>query len=216
MKKAAIILRCEIFPDNFPFDERFYVNEPFLRVLHEADAVPVPIMSVTDATEAVKFCDSLILTGNPGDVFPEHFGEKPVEGLMLEYDDYPFVSEAIRVFHKYGKPVLGICAGAQEINVTFGGTLFQDIVGHRLKDGSEHHVTIEKDSFIGSVFGPDAMVNSYHHQAVKDVGNGFSVTARADDGTIEAIENGNLIGVQWHPEVINDVRFFRSFFERFT
>ena len=71
---------------------------------------------------------------------------------------------------------------------------------------------IEKDSFLYKTYGTDKKeVNSFHHQAIKNVAQGFNVTAFSNDNTIEAIEKGNVIGVQWHPEKMNDLSFFKSF-----
>ena len=103
----------------------------------------------------------------------------------------------------------------QAINVAFGGTLCQDI-GSQMKSclqhmqqapryNATHKISVEKDSFLESVLGREAMVNSFHHQSVKAAASGFRVTARADDGVIEGIERtgGSFIcGVQWHPEMM--------------
>jgi len=104
-----------------------------------------------------------------------------------------------------GKPVLAICRGSQLANVFLGGTLYQDIpaqlpenVGH---GGTRHTIDIEDDSFLSRLFGTAPLeVNSTHHQCVKDLGKGVTVTARAADGIVEAWEAPGIIAVQFHPE----------------
>ena len=74
-----------------------------------------------------------------------------------------------------------------------------------------HRIQIVPGSFLSSVYGSSASVNSYHRQCVDQVAPGFAVTARAEDGTVEAIEKGNILGVQWHPEVLLDAALFKAF-----
>ena len=102
-----------------------------------------------------------------------------------------------------GKPILGICRGHQVLNVYFGGTLTQHIEGHRASEGTCFHASeTEENSIMRRLFGKTLTVNSIHHQAVNAVGDGFLVTQRSADGTVEAIEHKSMpiIGVQWHPE----------------
>ena len=100
---------------------------------------------------------------------------------------------------------MGIGRGMQVINVVLGGTLYQDIelvmkLNHPI--GESHRVTTTADSKIANLLGPTAVVNSFHHQAVKTVGVGLKATAMSEDGIIEALEHETLpvFGVQWHPE----------------
>lgn len=114
-----------------------------------------------------------------------------------------------------GLPLLGICRGLQVINVAHGGTLTQhlpDALGHEEHmrtrgtfDGNDHDVDVVAGSLAEAVVGQERhRVYSHHHQAVERVGGGLRVTARSDDGTVEALERdgdgGFLLGVQWHPE----------------
>ena len=114
------------------------------------------------------------------------------------------------------QPILGICAGIQEINVIFGGTLNQDIPNHKLKDQSKHNVKLTMKSFLYDVYKSESIkVNSYHKQSIKDLAPEFKITAISDDGIIEGIEKDNIVAVQWHPEVLYDMNFFGSFIEKF-
>lgn len=110
-------------------------------------------------------------------------------------------------------PVLGVCRGFQLINIYFGGSLYEDLpsqfskkIKHRNgKDGfTSHNVTLEHNSRLFELLGEENWtVNSYHHQGVKDLGQGLVVNARSDDGLVEAFENPSykyLCGIQWHPE----------------
>ncbi len=170
----------------------------------------------------IESIDGLILTGGE-DIDPlKWFGEEPVPatGGIVPVRDF-FDIHLVRAAVARGIPVLGICRGEQVINVAFGGTLYQDIpsqaksknpVKHRQSAPREygtHSISVKKDSRLYEILGADVAgsgklsVNSYHHQAVKDVAPGFVVSAYAKDGIVEAIEMKNdphVIGVQFHPE----------------
>jgi putative glutamine amidotransferase len=167
--------------------------------------------------DVVADLDGLLLHGG-ADVCPRTYGEEPLrpewEGDEVR-DRYEI--DLVHRFRDAGKPVLGICRGAQVVNVAFGGTLYQDIAmqvdtervhrSQELYDANRHEVDIEPGSGLAALYpGIDrAAVNSIHHQAVKDVGDGLAVEARSsDDGIVEALrlrgDNGWVVGVQWHPE----------------
>ena len=161
-------------------------------------------------------CSGLIIAGRDRDINPKYYGEKPLEGL--EYPEDPYEDELdfklIELFEKTNKPILGICSGLQSLNIYHGGTLKQHIDEHSSKEQLiRHTIDIEDNSFVHSLYGNKTEVNSIHHQAIKDVAEGFKVTAVADDGTIEAIEKGNLIGLQWHPEVDYEIDTFKKFLD---
>lgn len=128
-----------------------------------------------------------------------------------------FILELIRQAREKKIPIFGICKGIQILNVAFGGTLYQDLKyaglasdSHRQKASdicnNKHMVKVEKDSLLSKLIpNKDVLyVNSFHHQAVKELGKGFSVDAKSDDGIIESIhlkdENQWIFAVQWHPE----------------
>lgn len=118
----------------------------------------------------------------------------------------------LEFFLPTGKPILGICRGAQVMNVYFGGTLHQDInpikkcahVDRAAIESGIHYVTLKRDSKLAKIFGKtEVWVNSLHHQAVNRVGKELIAAAWSPDGFIEGIEASNhlfCIGVQWHPE----------------
>lgn len=149
--------------------------------------------------------DGLILPGG-ADIDPARYGQ-PLCGsqnIAPELDDAQFA--ILDAFLKTEKPVLGICKGHQILNVYFGGDLIQDLENsssHRANPDDQVHLThAEPDSWLARLYGTDFATNSSHHQAVGQVGRGFHVIQRSDDGVIEAIahESRPILSVQWHPE----------------
>jgi putative glutamine amidotransferase len=172
-----------------------------------------------DTDSLVEDLDGLLLHGG-ADVCPRTYGEEPLrpEWAGDEIRDRYEIG-LVEGFVAAAKPVLGICRGAQVINVAFGGTLYQDITAqtgsqrvHRsqeLYDTNRHEVDLAEGSGLASLYPGQTRVcvNSIHHQAVKDVGAGLTVEARSsDDGIVEAVRladppgGGFVLGVQWHPE----------------
>jgi gamma-glutamyl-gamma-aminobutyrate hydrolase PuuD len=170
-------------------------------------------------SDYAKHLDGLVLQGG-ADVAPETYGEAPLnpEWAGDRVRDV-YEMELLHEFVEAGKPVLGICRGAQVINVAHGGTLYQDIktlkpdsFEHRSErhyDANTHDIVIVPDTALARLYPGQlaARVNSIHHQAVKDLGRDLLVEARsAPDQMIEAIRwtgKGYVFGVQWHPEFLN-------------
>jgi putative glutamine amidotransferase len=152
--------------------------------------------------------DGLVLQGG-ADVNPIAYGEEPLQpewaGDRVR-DLYEI--ELVQAFVEAGKPVLGICRGAQLINVAFGGTLHQDISGHRSDEYERHRheMRIEPGTRLSRLYaGLDrALVTSIHHQAIRGLGRGLQVEAWSEpDRHVEAIRASGeryVAGVQWHPE----------------
>lgn len=149
-------------------------------------------------------------------VDPKYYNDVPFPGKKYKYDEYKLDKKIIDLFVERRKPILGICGGIQTLNVYFGGDLNQNIINHKLKDHTKHNVKIETESFLNEVYEKsEIQVNSYHRQAIRKLAGNFRITAMSDDGIIEAIEDENIIGVQWHPEVLEDMKFFSMFVEKF-
>ncbi len=175
-----------------------------------AGGVPVIFPTVADsalASALIRMVDGVIFSGG-GDLDPSYYGET-VWNETVEVDTLRDVSDLLlmRAALASGKPVMAICRGEQLINVVLGGTLVQDIptqVDTMIKHsgGTRHRIGVEKESVLYALFGEDSLtVNSSHHQAVKDPAPGVRVTARANDGIIEAYEYGDrVIAFQFHPE----------------
>ena len=213
MKKIAIIERIENYEEGRPFNKRYILDSSFREIFDELEILLIPVVSEKNLDEISNICDGLILTGSRNDVHPKYYNENPIEQKKYNgFDEYTLVKNIVKLFSLQNKPILGICAGIQELNVIFGGSLNQLIPNHNLKDKSKHKVRLDKKSFLYKVYKNDCIeVNSYHSQSIKDLAPNFKVTAVSQDGIIEGIEKDNIIGVQWHPEVLYDIELFGNF-----
>ena len=213
----AITERYEKFNNEKFFKENFYLNKYFKDIFEELNVLLFPVASNTQLETVVDICDGLVVTGRSIDVNPKYYDQETIEATNL--GDYKLEDELdfslIKLFHKVNKPILGICAGIQSINVCFGGSLYQDIQNHSSKEELKmHSINIEKDSFLEKCYKTNKLkVNSFHHQAINKVAQDFKVIATSEDGVIEAIEYNNILGVQWHPEQMMDIKFFREYIE---
>jgi putative glutamine amidotransferase len=181
-----------------------------------AGGLPVPI-TLGDKSAAgayLALCQAIVITGGAFDIPPERYGEPRRACCGVEKPDRTAFEWALCEAALAGRvPLLGVCGGMQLMNVVRGGTLYQDLgedIGARAheqpapKDVPSHGVEIVPDSLLARLVGRQPLpVNSTHHQAVRRVGTGVLVSARAPDGVVEAIELPDLpfaLGVQWHPE----------------
>ena len=162
-------------------------------------------------------CEALLLPGG-GDIHPRFYGQaiNGAEGIDEARDKYELA--LFRRFLDAGKPVLGICRGAQLINVALGGTLHQHIEGHSQIGGVDAmHGVYTDDALLRELYGERFAVNSAHHQAVDRPGAGLRVIARAEEGTVEALRHAALpvLAVQWHPERLggDGEKLLRAFLE---
>lgn len=178
-------------------------------------AVVLPPQPVTPeaARGIVAALDGLVLSGG-ADVDPARYGAEPHERTGAPRTDRDeFEAALIEAAIEAELPILGICRGAQMLNVEFGGTLVQhlpDVVGdERYQIGAgvfnEIEVEVDEGTRIAELYGDDRRANAhlYHHQAIGEVGDGLEVTSRTEDGVIESIEIPSLpfgVAVQWHPE----------------
>ena len=182
----------------------------------------VQILScVTGTFSEIERCDALLLTGG-GDVHPKFYGREEDAAFAREVKigrdmfEFDIIREAI----ERGMPVLGICRGAQVLNVALGGTLHQhlpDVIGHiRHQQGNAEFYTSTVRTVAGSrlagLIGETSDAQCYHHQAIDRLGDGLMVSARDADGVIEAVEmrgDDFVLAVQWHPEeTLDDLRLF--------
>lgn len=200
---------------------RIIINQDYLDAVYRAGALPVLLPLYGDQPALwdamIDAIDGLLLSGG-ADVGPLCYGEDtlPLCGETSPLRDSQEFYLCKKALEK-DLPILAICRGHQVLNCALGGTLYQDIAaqyGEELKHpryevpaDQVHEVTVEKDSRLYQITGLSTLkVNSRHHQAVKDVGEGLKITARATDGLIEGIELPGkkfVVGVQWHPESLS-------------
>lgn len=196
--------------------------EAYVVRLAAAGAIPVLLPPGPEtAAPLLARLDALVLSGG-GDMDPSTY-QAGIHARTYGIDptrdrtELALLAEADRV----GLPVLAICRGMQVLNVARGGTLHQhipDIVGHEQHSGGRgeygrHDVVVDAATRLGRVVGAGRLnVATHHHQAIDGLGAGLVVTATADDGTIEAVEDPTrfVVGVQWHPEIDDDLRLFEA------
>jgi putative glutamine amidotransferase len=187
----------------------------YLQAIERAGAVPVVLPPCVSGLEAlIARLDGVCLSGGP-DLDPEAYGahERHAELGPTEPSLDAFELALARAALVREMPVLGICRGAQTLNVACGGTLHQHLPGHRQTEPGchpTHEVKVLAGTRLAGLIGAGTYaVNSFHHQAVDRLGDGLRVAARAADGTVEAIEaDGFALGVQWHAETLADGRLF--------
>jgi len=191
----------------------------YVQAIERAGGVPVVLPPcVSDLDSLISRLDAVCLSGGP-DLDPGAYGARTRHPELgdtapsLDAFELAIAREAL----ERRMPLLGICRGAQALNVACGGTLHQHVGGHRQSEPGctvTHDVDVLEGTRLGALVGAGAhAVNSFHHQAVDRVGAGLRISARAsEDGTVEAIESlaGFAIGVQWHAEALSDGRLFEA------
>jgi len=169
----------------------------------------LPIVSGEQCPEDFALiCDGMIFTGGP-DVPPELYAEKKLnETVRCDPIRDVYDKRLFDAFLKTGKPIFGICRGSQQINVFLGGTLFQDLVEQcgwiHYSPQIRHFITASEESILHRFFGERFKVNSFHHQAIKDLAPCLKATAYSVEGIIEAYEHKTLpiFATQFHPEMM--------------
>ena len=213
------------------------IPNTYAKVIEEAGGIPF-IIPITDKkeniTQIARFADGILFSGGD-DIHPRYYGEEPLADMVISPDERTeFETALLREAIKLRKPVLGVCLGAQLINITLGGSLYQDItsqIPNPLNHRDQHNITImEGTMFYNMLISPNEneivgwapptknaiSIFSTHHQSVKSPGKGLIISAASSDGVVEAIELPDypfLIGVQWHPEREPESEYTRLLFK---
>lgn len=197
--------------------ESYWMLPGYMKGIEDAGGLPVMLPLTSDETiihQLAHTFDGFLFTGGH-DVDPEIYGEVPNElcgVLCTERDKMEMLlfKQAVEL----DKPILGICRALQLFNALLGGTLYQDLpaqwnseINHKQQPPYSvpaHNVHIEKDTLLHEIIGTEAfMVNSYHHQGIKQLSDQLEAVAHAEDGLIEAVVLPGqtfTLAVQWHPE----------------
>jgi len=197
--------------------DSYWMLPGYMKVLEKCGAVPIILPYTEDKeelSEAYSLCDGILFTGGH-DVDPALYNEEPDDkcGIVCRTRDF-MEGYLLDLCIKDNKPLFGICRGIQFINANLGGTLYQDLpseydsaVEHHMNppyDQVAHKVDVRNNSKLAQIIGAGIHeVNSYHHQAIKDLSPSVIEMARSEDGLVEAIEIKDqkfAVAVQWHPE----------------
>lgn len=206
----------------------------YAQAVHAAGAIALHVPLDAEPADVVPHLDAVLLTGGEdvaACLYADRLREQVYEGVDpfaeraagFDNDHSDNSSPASKVPLRdafeialldaavnSGLPMLGICRGPQLINIAAGGTLHQHLPEHAATDGppdaTPHTVTTTEGSQLREMYGPEVAVNSLHHQAVDQLGDGYIATAHSADGIIEGIEHTELpiLAVQWHPELMTE------------
>ncbi|MBO6129119.1 MAG: gamma-glutamyl-gamma-aminobutyrate hydrolase family protein [Pseudobutyrivibrio sp.] len=197
--------------------ESYWMLPGYMKAIEKSGGVPIMLPFSQDENEliiAYGLCDGILFTGGH-DVSPKIYGQGPTDkcGITCETRD-AMEGFLLDLCISDNKPMLGICRGIQFINAYLGGTLYQDLpteyksnIEHHMTppyDNSIHNVDVKDKSKLANIIGAGIhSVNSYHHQAIKELADGLEAMAISEDGLVESIAIKNqkfAIAVQWHPE----------------
>lgn len=195
-----------------------YITQEYVDAVEMCGGIPflIPLQKkIEDVEKLLDVADGIILPGG-NDIDPSFYHEKTrAECGEIFHEVDQLYLWAIELAEKLNKPLLAICKGHQMLNVAYGGTLYQDlhvqkenVIEHSQNQPRHlpfHEVQIKKGSILYDIFSDKTQVNSFHHQAIKDLSEDFEILAKSSDGIIEAVlkKEGNwMLGVQWHPEMM--------------
>lgn len=213
--------------------EEQQLNNSYINAIKITNGIPIIIPVTTDEDDLkrqIGLVDGILLSGGI-DINPILYNEDPLEGLGEVNDKLDeFNLSAAKIALDLQKPILGVCRGLQVLNVLLGGNLYQDIshikgeiINHSQNakpHTKTHSVNIIEDSKLNNILGDKIYTNSYHHQSIKELGEGLIAVAYSIDGIIEAIEKVDekfVLATQWHPELmVNSCDNMKKLFEVFV
>lgn len=225
---TRVLLAERLHPDHVDGSRVAILNELNDRIAAGLSSAGATVERVSSLAAAERSDAVAVVLPGGHDLGPRRYGapaDPATTGVEPDQDDLDLGLAALALGR--GLAILGICRGHQVINVACGGTLVQHLDHHRPADDVdlndpdvmtrpfiEHDVTTTAGSWAARVIGERATIASGHHQAIRTVGHGLSVTAQSADGVIEAVEDRDrrLFGVQWHPECLGlDHGLFAAF-----
>jgi putative glutamine amidotransferase len=212
----------------------YRVNDSYVQAVLNAGGIPIclPYIAEEDGEQLINKIDGLLLTGG-GDINPILFGEEPLPKLgrvVTKRDEREI--QWTKIALQRNIPILAICRGLQVLNVALGGTIIQDIYSQNEREillhtqnshrsETSHFVHLQDKCKLQQVVSSTKIaVNSFHHQAVKEIAEDLTIVGVASDGIVEAVEHKTspfCIGVQWHPEELafngeeGAIKLFKAF-----
>lgn len=223
--KPIVVVSCDINSN-----ERIELRQEYTLAISKAGGIPVIMPPMTEESAIQEWLRTIdpkgILLSGGCDIDPIIYGDKPMPfngRVNTQRDTYELLLTKVAIENRL--PILGVCRGLQVINVFFGGTLVQDMeaelgiakVKHDQTENSSigtHKINVKPDTLTYTLLNKEIMLtNSHHHQCIKKLGRELEITAKSDDGIIEAIENYDkkIIGLQFHPERMQE---FDGFFKK--
>ena len=177
-------------------DIDYFIHKPYLNLIKKHT-----ILIINNNTDLTQI-DGFIIPGGY-DINSKYYNEIPISCNNIDEEMDKLDMKIVLHAYENNKPLLGICRGLQSINVFLGGTLNQNILNHN----NENHFIYYNNKYY--------LVNSFHHQSIKTLAPNFKILAKSLDNEIEIIKYKNIIGIQYHPELINS-KLTNTFLEIFN
>lgn len=188
-------------------ENRYQISSYLIKRLLNYSICPILVYPDSNIQQIIQKCDGCIISGGD-DLNPAYYHTFKHSATLIEnpiIDELDF--KILDAFLNAQKPVLGICRGLQVIACYFNQSIHQHIVNH---DNHMHNITINPTSLL---YNKVKQVNSFHHQAAATCPKELLLSAKSEDGIIEAMENEIILAVQWHPELLEDDVVLSIFFE---
>jgi putative glutamine amidotransferase len=209
----------------------YALRTDYAKAISNNGGVPIHIPYAEDLIDDyIKLCDGILIPGGEYDIHPSFYGRKLIKEVNFSTNDRTiFEIKLLEQVMDNDVPFLGICAGQQLLNVGLGGSLYEDIdaqiqtnIAHKNHGKSQdtlcHDIEIVAETKLAQIFKKTTLlVNSHHHQSLRDLGDGLIVNAKAADGVIEGVEHKThsfCLGVVWHPEYetnVEESHLFQAF-----